>query len=57
MDFDGTKRKQTIYVGGIHEDSNEAELMEVFSAFGEFVRVFVILTCSLAYCELTDNLC
>ncbi|ELU44793.1 RNA recognition motif domain-containing protein [Rhizoctonia solani AG-1 IA] len=31
MDFDGTKRKQTIYVGGLHEDSNEAELMEIFS--------------------------
>lgn len=34
MDFDGTKRKQTIYVGGLHEDSEENELMDIFSAFG-----------------------
>ncbi|QRV99959.1 RNA recognition motif protein [Ceratobasidium sp. AG-Ba] len=39
MDFDGTKRKQTIYVGGIHEDSNESELMEVFSAFGDIMDI------------------
>ncbi|KAG8707599.1 hypothetical protein FRC08_000399 [Ceratobasidium sp. 394] len=39
MDFDGTKRKQTIYVGGLHEDSNENELMEVFSAFGDIMDV------------------
>ncbi|CAE6437396.1 unnamed protein product [Rhizoctonia solani] len=39
MDFDGTKRKQTIYVGGLHEDSNEAELMEVFSAFGDILDI------------------
>lgn len=35
MSFDGTKRKQTIYVGGLHEESNESELIDVFSAFGE----------------------
>ncbi|KAF8759019.1 Nse1 non-SMC component of SMC5-6 complex [Rhizoctonia solani] len=39
MDFDGTKRKQTIYVGGLHEDSNEAELMEIFSAFGDILDI------------------
>ncbi|CAE7168464.1 unnamed protein product [Rhizoctonia solani] len=38
MDFDGTKRKQTIFVGGL-QDSNEAELMEVFSAFGDILDV------------------
>jgi RNA recognition motif-containing protein len=37
MDFDGTKRKQTIYVGGLHEESNERELIEVFSAFGKYL--------------------
>ena len=35
MSFDGTKRKQTIYIGGLHEESNESELIDVFSAFGE----------------------
>ncbi|KAG8772011.1 hypothetical protein FRC12_003297 [Ceratobasidium sp. 428] len=39
MDFDGTKRKQTIYVGGLHEDSNENELMDVFSAFGDIMDI------------------
>ncbi|KAF8609977.1 RNA-binding domain-containing protein [Ceratobasidium sp. AG-I] len=39
MSFDGTKRKQTIYIGGLHEESNESELIDVFSAFGDVIDV------------------
>lgn len=36
MAEEGTVRKNTIFVGGVTEETDEAALYELFSTFGEF---------------------